>query len=121
MPVQLQLDDTTHTIELTLTGTLTSDDYHAFVPSTEAFIQKHGKANMVFVMHDFTGWTPGASWEDLKFDMHHYADFERLAMVGEKKWEKLMTPLIKPFTKATVRYFDMDQIDQARHWAKDQP
>lgn len=120
MPVQLQLDDTTRTIEMTVTGTLTRDDYHSFVPTVEAFIQQHDKANIIFVMHDFTGWTPGASWEDLKFDMHHFADFDRLAMVGEKKWEQLMTPLIKPFTKAKVRYFDMHELDEARQWATGQ-
>ena len=34
------------------------------------------------------GWDAGALWEDIKFDIKHFADIERLAMVGEKKWHR---------------------------------
>jgi hypothetical protein len=37
-------------------------------------------------------------------------------MVGESKWEKGMAAFCKPFTKATIRYFDSKQIDEARKW-----
>ena len=119
MAIEFHTDDATRTIELIAKGTLTKDDYKTFTPVAEAFIRKHGKANILFEMHDFTGWTPGASWEDLKFDMHHFADFERLAMVGEKTWEHAMEVLMKPFTRAKVQYFDITQADQARSWLAD--
>ena len=67
-------------------------------------------------MHDFHGWTAGALWEDIKFDMHHWKDIERLALVGETKWEAGMAAFCKPFTKATVRYFDQSQMEEARKW-----
>jgi len=44
--------------------------------------------------------------KDIKFDIKHFADIERLAMVGDKKWQHGMATFCKPFTKATIRYFD---------------
>ena len=70
-------------------------------------------------MHDFHGWSAGALWEDLKFDVHYFRDIERLAMVGEKKWQKGMSKFCKPFTTATIRYFDRSQEDEARTWVKE--
>ena len=67
-------------------------------------------------MTGLQGWEVGAAWEDVKFATKHFSDIERLAMVGEKKWQKGMAIFCKPFTKATVRYFDhVDAVD-ARKW-----
>jgi len=70
----------------------------------------------LFVVKDFHGWTAGALWEDLKFDLKHWRDIERLAFVGDKKWEKGMAAFCKPFTKAQIQYFDMAQLEEARGW-----
>ena len=39
-----------------------------------------------------------------------------MALVGDKTWKKWMAEFTKPFTRATVRYFDHDQIGAARAW-----
>ena len=54
-----------------------------------------------------------ALWDYLK----HFADIERLALVGERKWEAGMAMFCKPFTRATIRYFDDAQSDEAVRWA----
>jgi hypothetical protein len=38
-------------------------------------------------MTGFHGWEAGALWEDIKFDLKHYADIERLAMICGQKVE----------------------------------
>lgn len=57
-------------------------------------------------MREFHGWSMGALWEDIKFDLHHFADIERLALIGDKKWEVGMAVFCKPFTTAKIRYFE---------------
>ena len=47
------------------------------------------------------GWDAGAAWEDVKFVIKHFSDIDRLAMVGDKKWEHGMATLFQPFTKTT--------------------
>ena len=67
-------------------------------------------------MFDFHGWNAGALWDDLKFDLKHFSDIERLAIVGDKAWEKGMSVFCRPFTTATIRYFDRSAIEDARQW-----
>jgi hypothetical protein len=99
-----------------LSGKLAQKDYQGFVPRIEALMAQHGKLRFLVRMHDFHGWTMGGLWEDIKFDWKHFSDIERLAMVGESKWEAGMASFCKPFTRATVRYFDVSKADEAHQW-----
>ena len=99
-------------------GKLAKVDYEQFVPETERLIRKFGKIRVLFELHDFHGWEAGALWADIKFDLKHFKDIEKLAMVGDKKWEKGMSVFCKPFTTAKIRYFDISRIKDARAWLK---
>ena len=103
-------------IEVTVSGTLTREVYQEFVPITERCIAKYGKIRIVFIMLGFHGWNAGALWEDFKFDLNHFGDIERLAIVGETKWEQGMATFCRPFTSATIRYFEHAELEQAREW-----
>lgn len=103
-------------LEVKLSGKLHKDDYVKFVPLVERLIGQHGKIRMLVEMHDFHGWDMGALWEDIKFDMKHFKDIERLALVGESKWEAGMAAFCKPFTTAEIRYFYTKDIAEARRW-----
>lgn len=103
-------------MEIDVTGKLMSSDYDRFVPATEELIKEHGKVRILFVMHDFHGWTAGALWKDIKFDLKHFSHIERLGIVGESKWEHGMAVFCRPFTTAKMKYFDITDIDEARKW-----
>ncbi len=105
-------------LEVQVSGKLTKEFYEAFVPAVDAQIKQFGKLRILVVMHDFHGWTCGALWEDWKFDLHHWRDIERLAIVGESKWEEGMATFCKPFTTATIKYFDHSKLEEARTWVK---
>ena len=57
-----------------------------------------------------------ALWDDIKFGASHYTSIERIALVGDKKWEEWMAKVCKPFTMAKVKYFDAENIADARRW-----
>jgi hypothetical protein len=103
-------------LEIQLTGKLVKEDYQHVVLALERLVKDHGKIRLLVEMHDFHGWTAGALWEDLKFDAKHFSHIERLALVGESKWQHGMAVFCKPFTAAKIRYFDRPAIDQARDW-----
>ena len=46
-------------------------------------------------------------------------DFEKIAMVGEKKWQEWMTEIMKPFTSAEIKYFSTEERDDARKWIEE--
>ena len=94
-------------------------DYETFVPMIESQMQKGGPIRLLAELHDFKGWTAGALWEDTKFAAKHFNDIERLAVVGESRWQKGVAVFVKPFTSADVRYFDMQEIDRAREWIRE--
>jgi SpoIIAA-like len=116
MSIELQEKNGGKTLEVVVSGKLDKDDYDRFVPEVERLIRQHKKISVLFEMHDFHGWKAGALWEDIKFDAKHFSDIERLAMVGNKDWEKWMSIFCRPFTAAQIRYFEHEQLDQARAW-----
>jgi hypothetical protein len=117
--IELQSAATGKILAVKLSGKLSKEDYETFVPEVESLIKSQGKIRILLQMHDFHGWTVGALWEDIKFDMKHFKDIERLAMVGDRKWEAGMAAFCKPFTTATVRYFDESEMEAARSWIEE--
>ncbi|MHB1425036.1 MAG: SpoIIAA family protein [Gemmataceae bacterium] len=99
-----------------LSGKLTAQDYEHFGGEIDRLIQEHGKLRVLCTMHDFHGWTAGALWEDIKFDFKHFNHLEKLALIGETKWEQGMAVFCKPFTTAKIRYFDRAKADEAKAW-----
>jgi hypothetical protein len=118
MPIDLTRTDD-GIIACTVTGILVQKDYDSFCPRFEGMLQKykqHGKLRVLFEMKDFHGWDPGALWDEIRFDIKHSKDVERLAMVGEKKWERELAVFTEPFTAAAVRYFDLPDLAAATKW-----
>ena len=109
-------DDDPRCVELRLSGKLHSEDYEFFVPIFDEMVDEYGKLRLLICMREFHGWDLAALWQELKFDLKHLDDFDLLAVVGDKQWEKWMTTFTQPFTSAEVRYFDMEQYAKAKDW-----
>ncbi len=116
MSIQVKIEDGGKTLAVHVSGKLVKADYEQFVPEFETLVEKHGKLRILVEMSDFDGWDAAALWEDIKFDARHFSDIERLAMVGESKWQHGMAIFCKPFTTATIRYFDHADADVAKAW-----
>jgi hypothetical protein len=119
MPLKLKEENGGKLLAVHVSGKLVAADYEHFVPEFERLVLQHGKLDVLFDMTGFHGWTAGALWADTKFAAHHFSDMDRLAVVGEKKWQKGMVTFCKPFTKATVRYFDHVDAADARKWLEE--
>jgi len=107
-------------LELTVHGTVHKKDYEQFRPHVEGRMEKFGKTNLLVHVANLSGFTPAALWEDLKFDVAHFNDVERLAIVGEDTSQEWMATLAKPFTTAEVKYFQQAELDSARRWVSDE-
>ena len=104
---------------LGVTGKLHDDDYKQFVPTMETILTAMGKVRLFIRLKDFHGWDVHAAWDEFLFSLRHYSDFERIAIVGDRKWEKWMAGFCKSFTTAEVKYFDKLEIDAAWDWLRD--
>jgi hypothetical protein len=119
MSVNFQEEASGKCLLVQLSGKLTKEDYQHFVPAVERLIKQQGKIRVLVQMRDFHGWTLAALWEDIKFDVKHFSDIERLAFVGDRKWEAGMAAFCKPFTRAAIRYFDEANYEEALGWVKE--
>lgn len=118
MPVELQTKQGGKVIHVHASQKLERDDYEQLSPYVEGQIQHHGKIRVLLVLHDFHGWKAGALWEDIKFDVKHFNDIERLAIVGENKWQEGMSKFCQPFTTAEIRFFPPEKEAEARAWVE---
>jgi hypothetical protein len=116
MAVQLHEENDGRVLAIQATGKLTKADYEQFLPEVNRLIDRHGTISILFEMHDFHGWDWSAAWEDVKFAAHHFYNIERLAVIGEKRWQKGMAVFCKPFTRAEIRYYEHAQAAEARAW-----
>jgi hypothetical protein len=99
-----------------VTGKVAAEQYERVREDMKAGIAEHGK---IRVLIDTTGWS-GADvrvvWEDLKFTTQHLSDFERLALVGERAWQRWVARAGDYLTKAEARYFEPEQRAEALDW-----
>jgi hypothetical protein len=106
MSIKLNEENGGKIVVVHVSGKLAKADYEHFVPEFERLVRQHGKLRVLFDMTGFHGWEAGALWEDIKFDIKHFADIERL----------VMATFCRPFTKATIRYFDHADAAEAQKW-----
>jgi hypothetical protein len=101
-------------------GKLLRDDYKQLVPKLEEAIAEHGALKCYVELTDFEGFTTGALWEEMKFDVKHCRQVERCAVVGNSHAMKWWTQVSdKLFPKAQIRYFEQEESEKAWDWVSE--
>ena len=116
MPILIDHDVRGNQVRVVARGKLTDADYEWFVPQIEELMKRRGRLRLMWVMEGFRGWDLHGLWDDLKFGLKHRDDFERIAVVGERPWQKWATQCFKPVTPCQVSYFEHGREDDARAW-----
>jgi SpoIIAA-like len=100
---------------------LTDQDYRGvFIPRLEAVVRERGRVRVLFHLDpDFQGWTPGALWEDLKLDLKHRNNFEKVALVGAPLWADALMKLFTHFMPGEVRTFLREHLAEAWIWIQE--
>ncbi len=114
----MNLDTAGDVAVLRVSGVLAKSDYAKVMPQLEEQLAVHDKVRVMVVLDDFSGWTPSGLLEELKLDVSHRKDFEKVAVVGDKSLEELGTKITRPFFSGEVHYFDKQERDEAEEWLK---
>jgi hypothetical protein len=69
-------------------GVVKVSDYEKLVPEVESIVEKEGQLRMLldlgeFKSEEFRAWLP-----DLKFGLKFHDKIDRMAIVGDKRWEE---------------------------------
>lgn len=108
-------------LSLRVRGKLTHEDYQSMVPILESAIAgvENPRINVFFDATELEGWEPRAAWDDLKLGLKHGREFNRVAMVGHKRWQELATKLGSWFIGGEARFFENE--DAAMAWLAEEP
>jgi len=72
---------------------------------------------LVMVDEGFCGWVGGEVWNDMTFFVQHGDRIEKIAIVGDPKWETRMLMFSGAgFRRAPVKYYFQTQLSEARAW-----
>jgi len=99
-------------------GVLTLDDYKVLTPMLESFLAQSDAPNirMLFDAREFEGWELHAAWDDFKIGLKHGSQFERIALLGSKAWQKWASKIGSWFISGEMRYFESES--EAIAWLK---
>jgi hypothetical protein len=100
-----------------ITGTLTQPELaHAQKRAAEIF-QQRGRMRILVLTDGFRGWAQGGDWGDISFQLENDPFIEKIAIVGERKWEELAVIFVgKGLRESPVEFFQSADLAKARAW-----
>ena len=103
-------------IEVTMLGKLKHEDYQLFVPMIDKALKnaKGLEVDLLVDMRGFKGWELLAAWDDMKFGVKHCNAFDKMAIVGNKKWEEDSVAMMSHLMKGKSKFFK--DRDKALAW-----
>ena len=104
-------------LTLRVNGTLTQPELSSMQAAVAAIFGGEGQWRVLVLTDKFLGWERGGSWDDFSFQSEQDAHIERMAIVGERKWEELtLLFTAKGLRTFSIQYFDPAQAATARAW-----
>ena len=113
-------------ITMLIEGKLTAGEFASIQQSLRSLLVKHGKSRILVLAEGFAGVQPSDDGSDTSFRVENGGLIERVAIIGEKKWEDLAAIFTcKSVRKSPVEFFQPAELRQARAWleqvTRDQP
>jgi len=99
-------------------GHVSASDYETvLVPAVEAALKTHEKVRFFYQLNsDFTGFSPGAMWDDMKVGLAHLRAWEKVAVVTDVSWVAHATSLFRFVMPCPVRVFSIKDRADAEEW-----
>ncbi len=95
-------------------GRVTSRDCDTVLkPAMERTLQRHDKLRLYF---ELNSRFPGAAWENLNLGVEPQPEWERIAIVTDVGWVRLMVNALLLVIPGEVRVFGTTQAPEGRDW-----
>jgi hypothetical protein len=99
-------------------GKVTVGDYQQLDPEVHALVDKYDEVCLLLDMQEFAGEEAKAWLPDLKFGHRFHDNISKMAIVGDKRWEKWLTALVDPFYAKEAKFFHPEETDKAWAWLR---
>jgi len=75
------------------------------------------KVRILIIVENFQGWDSKSNWEDVSFQSQYDEQIEKIAIVGEKRWQEMVEVFVgKGLRSMDIRYFEPSEMAVARTW-----
>lgn len=99
-------------------GKMTAADYDKLEPEVEALVKQEGNIRMLLDL-EFDEMTVKAMESDLKMGRKYHKNIEKLAIVGDKRWEEWMTSMANKLFAHEAKHFHTADMDAAWAWLRE--
>ncbi len=104
-------------LTLKVSGTLTQSELAGLQTAAAEIIGKGGRWRVLVLTENFAGWERGGTWDDFSIQSEYDAGIDKMAIVGERKWQDLALLFTAKGLRAfPIEYFEPEQLEAARAW-----
>jgi hypothetical protein len=100
-------------------GKVTVEDYKQLNPEIQALVDEYDAVCVLLDMQEFAGEEVKAWLPDLRFGHRFHDKIDKMAIVGDKRWEKWLTALVDPFYAKDGEFFPPEETDKAWVWLRE--
>ena len=97
-------------------GKITKEDYAALTTAVEALVQQESSICLMLDLEAFEGEKAKAWGADLKFGRDFRKKIEKLAIIGDKRWQKWIAGIADPFYAREAKFFPTTDREVAWEW-----
>ncbi|MEO8397911.1 MAG: STAS/SEC14 domain-containing protein [Chloroflexota bacterium] len=107
-----------HVVGFAGSGQVDASDYETvIIPAIESALEAHGRIRFIYHLGpEFTGFTSGAMWDDMKVGFGHLGSWERIAVVSDIGWVANAIRLFAFAIPCPVRVFSNEELAGALIW-----
>ena len=109
-------DPDSQVVEISVEGHITDSDLREAIERLRADLELNGKTRVLERIEHFTGIEPRALWTDLTLGVAVARKITRAAVVADARWIHASMHLARFFTRAEVKAFQVNELEQARAW-----
>ena len=111
------LDNTEGILSIRISGKLRNSELATAQKTAAEMLKKRGGSRVMVLAEKFDGWEKGDDWGDLSAQTQLDAQIDRMAIVGEKRWEDVALLFTgKGIRHIEIEYFSPPDLPRARSW-----
>jgi hypothetical protein len=100
-----------------VTGLLKHSEFSAAQKQAADLIQQQGKVRFLVLIENFIGTDQAGDWGDISFQVHNDKFIEKIAIVGDRKWEDLVSLFTgRGVRRVPIEYFPPCDLAKAKTW-----
>ncbi|GHE83716.1 STAS/SEC14 domain-containing protein [Thalassotalea profundi] len=118
LSIGIERIDSEFFLSLKAIGTLTHADYEVITPLIDSALAsvKEPKVNVLIDGTELEGWELRAAWDDFKLGLKHNNEFNKIAIYGNKSWQKTLAKVGAWFISGEIKFFE--ELTDAANWLK---